>query len=107
MSYNTVFLSYGKVEKFIEAVSTNNVVALTKLGVESCAEMISLLLIWICMITSILAHVVDGMGILQHSAGSLSQCQELIELAIFNPCWNMVSPESRLELFPCHNMVSE
>jgi hypothetical protein len=106
MSYNTVFLRYGKVDQFIEAVSTNSVESLTQLGVESSTEMVSLLLIRICMITRILTHVVEGLGILQYSAGPLSQCQELIELVIQNPCWNMVSPESRLELFPCHHMVS-
>jgi hypothetical protein len=37
------------------------------------------------MITRILTQVVEGMGILQHSAGPLSQSQELIELAIENP----------------------
>jgi hypothetical protein len=58
------------------------------------------------MITRILAQVVEGLGMLQHSAGSLSQCQELIGFAIQNPCLNMVSPESRLELFPCHHVVS-
>jgi hypothetical protein len=32
------------------------------------------------MITCILTQVVEGLGILQHSAGSLSQCQELLSL---------------------------
>jgi hypothetical protein len=58
------------------------------------------------MITFILTQVVEGLGILQYSAGPLSQCQELVELAVQNPCWNMVSTESRLELLPCHLMVS-
>jgi hypothetical protein len=58
------------------------------------------------MITRVLAQVIEGLGILQHSVGSLSQCQELIELVIHNPCWNMVSPEISFELLPCHHMVS-
>jgi hypothetical protein len=58
------------------------------------------------MIARILAQVIEGLGILQHSAGSLSQSQELIELAIQNPCWNMVFPECCLEFLPCHHMVS-
>jgi hypothetical protein len=86
VSYNIVFLWYGKVDQFIEVVCTNSVEALTKLGVESSAETVSLLLIWICMITCILEQVVEGLGILQHSVGSRSQCQELIKLAIQNPC---------------------
>jgi hypothetical protein len=45
VSYNTVFLLYGKVDQFIEAVSTNSVDALTQLGVESSAETVSLLVI--------------------------------------------------------------
>jgi hypothetical protein len=44
-------------------------------------ETISLLLILISMKTRVLAQVVEGLGILQHSAGSLSQSQELVEVA--------------------------
>jgi hypothetical protein len=44
--------------------------------------MVSLLLIRIYVITRILAQVVEGLGILQQSVGSLSQCQKLIQLAI-------------------------
>jgi hypothetical protein len=42
----------------------NSVEALTKLGVESPAETITLLFVRICMITRILAQVVEGLGIL-------------------------------------------
>jgi hypothetical protein len=67
---------------------------------------VSLLLTRIYMISHILAQVIEGLGILQHSVGSLSQCQKLIQLAIQNPCWNVVSPESSLELLPHHFMIS-
>jgi hypothetical protein len=37
------------------------------------------------MIPRVLAQVVDGLGILQHSVGPLIECQELIQLAVKNP----------------------
>jgi hypothetical protein len=64
VGYDAVFLWYAKVDQFIVAVSTNSVEALTELGVESLSETVPLLLIWICMITCILAQVVEGLDIL-------------------------------------------
>jgi hypothetical protein len=57
------------------------------------------------MITRILAQVIESLGILQHGAGPLSQCQELIKLAIQYPCGNVVSSERSLEFLPHHHAV--
>jgi hypothetical protein len=43
----------------------------TQLGIETPAETVSLLFIKVSMIPRILAQVVEGLGILQHSAGPL------------------------------------
>jgi hypothetical protein len=43
-----------------------------QLGVETSTEIVSLLFIRICMIAHILAQVIKGLDIQQHSAGSLS-----------------------------------
>jgi hypothetical protein len=58
------------------------------------------------MITCILAQVVEGLGILQYSAGPLVECQELIQLAVENPSWNVVSSEGSLEFLPRNFMTS-
>jgi hypothetical protein len=56
-----------------------------QLGVETPAEAISLLFIRVSMIPRILAQVVEGLVILQHSTGPLIKCQEFIQPAIKNP----------------------
>jgi 2-keto-3-deoxy-6-phosphogluconate aldolase len=71
VSYNTILLRDGQVDQLIEAISLDSVETLTQLGVETPAEAISLLHIGISMITCILAHVVEGLSILQYRAGSL------------------------------------
>jgi hypothetical protein len=105
VSYNAVFLWYGQVDQLIETVNPNSVETLTQLAVETSVETVPLL-IRICVITRILARVIEGLGILQHSAGSLSQFQKLIQLVIQNPGCNVVSPESSLELLPWHFMIN-
>jgi hypothetical protein len=79
---------------------------LTQLGVETPAEAVSLLLIRICVITCVLAQIIEGLGILQHSAGPLIECQEFIQLAVENPNWNVVSSEGSLEFLPKNFMTS-
>jgi hypothetical protein len=64
----------------------NSVEVLTELGVEPSSEAVSLFLIRVYMITCILAQIIESLGILQHGAGPLSQCQELIKLVIQYPC---------------------
>jgi hypothetical protein len=58
------------------------------------------------MIPHVLAQVVEGLGILQHSMGPLIECQEFIQLAVKNPNWNVVSSEGSLEFLPRNFMTS-
>jgi hypothetical protein len=107
VSYNTILLGDGQVDQLIEAISPDSVETLTQLGIETPAEAVSLLLIGISMITCILAQVVEGLSILQYRAGSLIECQKLIQLAIKNSCWDMVSSERSLEFLPRHFTISK
>jgi hypothetical protein len=58
------------------------------------------------MITRVLAQVIEDLGILHNSAGSLGQRQEFIELSLNESLWNVVRSESGLEFVPCDNMTS-
>jgi hypothetical protein len=66
VSYNTILLGDGQVDQLIEAISTDIVETFSQLGVETPAEVVSLLLIRINMITCILAQVVEGLSVLQY-----------------------------------------
>jgi hypothetical protein len=77
-----------------------------ELSAEPPPEPVPLLLVGVCMISGILAQVIEGLSILQHCPVPLSECQELIELSVHNACWYMMPPESCLELSPFHLMVS-
>jgi hypothetical protein len=57
------------------------------------------------MVTRILAHVVQGLGVLQHCASPLSQGQELISLAVQYARGNVMSPKCSLEFLPRHHVV--
>jgi hypothetical protein len=106
VSYNTILLGDGQVDQLIEAISPDSVETFLQLGVETPAEAVSLLLIGISMITCVLAQVVEGLSVLQYRAGSMIVCQEFIQLAIKNSCWNMVPSESSLEFLPRHFTIS-
>jgi hypothetical protein len=106
VSYNTVLLGDGQVDQLIEAICPDSVESFPQLGVETSAEVVSLLLIRISMVTCILAQVIEGLSVLQYRAGSLIKCQKLIQLAIENSCWNVVPSESSLEFLPRHFMIS-
>jgi hypothetical protein len=105
MSCDTIFLGDGHVDQLIIAVGPDGVETVTELSAEPPPEPVSLLLIRICMISSILAHVIKSLSILQHYPVALSECQKLIELSVHNSGWYMVSPESCLELSPFHLSV--
>jgi hypothetical protein len=107
VSYNAILLGDGQVDQLIEAICSDSVKTFPQLGVETPVEAVSLLLIRISMVTCILAHVVEGLSILQYRVGSLIKCQKLIQLAIENPDWNVVPSESSLEFLPRHFMISE
>jgi hypothetical protein len=102
VSYNTVLLGDGQIDQLIEAINSDSVETFPQLGVETPAEVVSLLLIRISMITCILAQVVEGLSILQYRAGSLIEWQKFIQLVIENSNWDMVSSESSLEFLPRH-----
>jgi hypothetical protein len=106
VSYNTVLLGDGQVDQLIEAISTDSVDTFPRLGVETPAEAVSLLLVRISMIICILAQVVEGLSVLQYRAGSLIECQKFIQLAIKNYGWDMVPSESSLEFLPRHFTIS-
>jgi hypothetical protein len=106
VSYNTILLGDGQVDQLIEAISPDRVEMLTQLSIETPAKAVSLLLIGISMITCVLAQVIEGLSVLQYRAGSLIECQEFIQLAIKNSCWNMVPSESSLEFLPRHFTIS-
>ena len=78
---------------------------LPELVVETAAETIPLLGIAISMIASILAQMVENLCILQHHAGSLCQCQELIHLSVHESLGNMMRPEGGPEFVPEDYMV--
>jgi hypothetical protein len=78
MRYNAIVLSNSLIHQLIKTVGADKVETLLELGVKTTAEMILLLGIAVCMITSILAQVIEDPCILKHSAGSLSKCQEFI-----------------------------
>jgi hypothetical protein len=106
VSYITVLLEDGQVDQLIEAISPDSVETLTQLGIWTPAEAVSLLLIEINMISCVLAQVVEGLSILQYRAGSLAECQKLIQLAIKNSSWDIVPSESSLEFLLRHFMIS-
>jgi hypothetical protein len=106
VSYNTILLGDGQVDQLIEAISLDSVETFPQLGVETPAEVVSHLLIGISMITCVLAQVVEGLNVLQYRAGSLIECQKLIQLAIKNSSWDVVPSESSLEFLPRNFMIS-
>jgi hypothetical protein len=106
VNYNTILLGDGQVDQLIKAISPDSVEMLTQLGVETPAEAVSLLLIGINMITCVLAQVVEGLSILQYRAGSLIECQKLIQLAIKNSSWDVVPSKSSLEFLPRNFMTN-
>ena len=106
MHCNAIVLTDGHIHQLIKTVGADNIEALPKLGVETAAEMIMLLGITISMIASILAQMVENLCILQHHAGSLCQCQELIHLPVHESLGNMMRPEGDHEFVLEDYMVS-
>jgi hypothetical protein len=106
VSYNAILLGDGQVDQLIEAISPDSVESFPQLGFKTPAKAISLLFIRISMVPCILAQVVESLRILQYRAGSLIECQKLIQLAIKNASWDMVPSESSLEFLPRHFMIS-
>jgi hypothetical protein len=77
-----------------------------ELSTEAPPEHVPLLLISVCMISCILAQVIEGLSVLQHSTVPLSKCQKLIKLVVHNACRYMMPSESCLELSPFHHVIN-
>jgi hypothetical protein len=105
MSGDTVLLRNGQVDQLIVAVGLDGVEAVMELSAEPPSEPVPLLLVRVCVISDILAQVIEGLSKLQHCPVSLSECQKLVELSFHDTGWYMVPPESCLELSPLHLLV--
>jgi hypothetical protein len=99
-------LSDGHIDQFIEVVGLYQIQSFLKFGVQASTEAISFAGVSVCMITRILAQVVEDLCILHDSAGSLSQIQKFIELSLNESLWNVVRSESGPEFVPCDDMTS-
>ena len=78
MRYNTIVLSDGHIHQLIKTVGVDKIETLLELGVKTTVEMILFLGIAVCMITGVLAQVIENLCVLKHSAGSLRKHQEFI-----------------------------
>jgi hypothetical protein len=99
-------LGDGHIDQLIEGVSLNQIQLFLKLGVQASTETISLTGISVCMITRVLAQVIEDVCILHDSAGSLSQIQKFIELSLNESFRNVVRSESGLEFITGDDMTS-
>jgi hypothetical protein len=79
---DAILLGDSHVDQLIVAVGSDGVETVTELSADPPPEPVSLLLIRICMISSILAQVIKSLSILQHGPVSLSECQKLVELSV-------------------------
>jgi hypothetical protein len=105
ITLDTVLLGDGHVDQLIIAVGPDGVETVTELSAEPPSEPVPLLLICVCVISGILAQVIEGLSILQHCPVSLSECQKLVELSVHMPAGIWCPPESCLELSPFHLSV--
>jgi hypothetical protein len=103
---DAVFLSDGHIDQFIEVIGPYQIQSFFKFGVQASTKMISFAGISVCMITRVLAQVVEDLCILHDDAGSLSQIQKFIELPLNESLQNVMCSESGLEFIPGDNMTS-
>ena len=78
MRCNAIILSDGHIHQLIKTVGANKVKTLLELCVKTTAETILLLGITVCMMTGVLAQVIEDLCILKHNTVSLSKRQEFI-----------------------------
>ena len=76
-----------------------------KLGVETSAEVITLLGVSVSVISCILTEIVEGLGILDDCACPLSESQEFIQFSLHETLRNMMASESSLEFLPSDNII--
>jgi hypothetical protein len=99
-------LGDGHIDQLIEGVGLYQIQSFLKLGVQASTETIMFAGISVCMITRILAQVVEDLCILHDGAGSLSQISKFIELSLNESFRNVVRSESGSEFFPGDDMTS-
>ena len=78
MHYNTIVLSDGHIHQLIKTIGADKVKTFLELGIKTTTKVILLLGIRVCMMTGILAQVIENLCVLKHSAGSLRKRQEFI-----------------------------
>jgi hypothetical protein len=77
-----------------------------ELSTKAPPERIPLLLIYVGMIACVLTQVIEGLGVLRHGTTPLGVCQKLIELAVHDARWYVMSSECCLELSPLNHVAN-
>jgi hypothetical protein len=98
-------LSDGHVDQLIKIVGPYQIQSFFKFGIQASAKMIPFTGITICMVSRILAQVVESLCVFYDGAGSLSQVQKFIELALNESLGYMVRSKGGPELIPGDNMI--
>ena len=78
MHCNAIVLSDGHIYQLVKTVGANKVKTFLELGVKTSMETILLPGITVCMMTGVLAQVIEDLCILKHNTVSLSKSQEFI-----------------------------
>jgi hypothetical protein len=98
-------LSNGYINQLIKIVGLYQIQSFFKFGIQASAETISVAGITVCMISRVLAQVVENLRGLHDGAGSLSQVQKFIKLAFNESLRYMMRSEGGPELIPGDNMI--
>jgi hypothetical protein len=95
-----LFLLQAITNEVIESGAVIGTHILHHFGIQSSLETSNSLSIRVNHIRSIMAQIVEGMQILCHNFGALIQSQELSQLYLNQPWWNINSTEGLSELSP-------
>jgi hypothetical protein len=98
-------LSNGHVDQFVETIGPYQIQSFFKFGVQALAKAISFAGITVCMVSRILAQVVENLCVLHDGAGSLSQVQKFIELSLNESSRYVVRSKCSPELVPGDDMI--
>jgi hypothetical protein len=102
---DAVFLSDGHIDQFIEILGRYQVQSFFKFGIQASVKTISFAGIIVRMVSRVLAQVVEDLCILQNGAGSLSQIQKFIELALNESFGDVVRSKRSPKLVPNDDMI--
>jgi hypothetical protein len=105
MCFNAVVLGNGHINQLIKTIGADKVETLLELGIKTTSKTIMLLGICVCMITGILAQVIENLYVLMHSAGSLCKRQEFNQFPIHESLRNMMRPKGGPEFIPVDNII--